>query len=110
MSLNCLNCPVLHRIDSDCCTRFVNKAICCKVMVDRSWSGNLNPDAYYEKMRGSSGMTKKKAKQDQRRIGSTGAVDLEENPKPKLIRSGGMRREWSFECLDQIDRNMKQER
>ncbi|GAB4857831.1 hypothetical protein Ancab_015737 [Ancistrocladus abbreviatus] len=102
MSFNCLNCQVLQRTDSDCSTRFINKTLCCKVMVDRSWSGNLTPAAYYEKVGRSSRMIKNKPKQDHRRIGSTGAVEFEENLEPKLVRSGGMRRDWSFECLDHV--------
>ncbi|GMH22597.1 hypothetical protein Nepgr_024440 [Nepenthes gracilis] len=107
MSLNCLNCQVLHRTNSDDSRRLTNGVLCCKAMAGRSWSGNLTPPPYYEKA-GSFGKTKNKVKPDRRRNGSAEIVEYgEEISEPKLLRSGGMRRDWSFECLDHIDMKRK---
>lgn len=40
-----------------------------------------------------------------RRMHSTGAVTFEGTAKPRLVRSSGMRRDWSFENLRQRDEN-----
>ncbi|GMH28810.1 hypothetical protein Nepgr_030653 [Nepenthes gracilis] len=53
---------------------------------------------------------KKKKRKENHRAGSSGAIEDEENNEPKLVRSGGMRRDWSFECLDQADRKRKKRR
>ncbi|GAB2212154.1 hypothetical protein Droror1_Dr00025503 [Drosera rotundifolia] len=111
MSTDCMYCQVLNRVDSDATMRFVNNAFCCKVLVERSWSGNLAPcPAPYHKKEDSSTRMIKKAAKDYKRTGSMGAVDFDEEIiEPKLVRSGGMRRDWSFECLEhmKMDRTRK---
>lgn len=82
--------------------------MCC-IRVDRSWSGNLSP-ASYEQIR-SEPMSvviskKKKIKKGHRRLntidttyGAAVAVAFEADAAPRLARSSGMRRDWSFENL-----------
>ncbi|XP_034675150.1 uncharacterized protein LOC117906277 [Vitis riparia] len=94
MTLNCLNCgPALQRTDSDTQKRYEDRSrlrLCRGV--ERSWSGNLAPPpSPYGSMRHGSA---KKAGKGHRRLNSVGE-------EPKLIRSGGMRRDWSFEDLRQ---------
>ncbi|GAB2273009.1 hypothetical protein Dimus_007821 [Dionaea muscipula] len=107
--MNHVNHQVLDRVDSDATMRFISKSFCCRVLVERSWSGNLTPPTHYEKD-GSSGMVKKTAR-NHRRILTTGAVDFEEEmTEPKLVRSGGIRRDWSFECLEHTERDRNGEK
>lgn len=88
MSLNCLTCgQVLQRVNSDReYSPEVSIKACRKVArqhVDRSWSGNISPPQ--------SSVAKMKA--EHRRTNSTGDVG------PRLLRSSGVRRDWSFEEL-----------
>ncbi|XP_057975931.1 uncharacterized protein LOC131163351 [Malania oleifera] len=107
MSLNCLTCPTMQRTDSDGNTRYEPykpPMILCCPKISRNWSGNLAPPPY-EEMR--SGPFAKKAKKSHRHLRSTndamleGAFMEEENTEPRLVRSCGMRRDWSFEDLRQ---------
>ncbi|KAL6979864.1 hypothetical protein U1Q18_021522 [Sarracenia purpurea var. burkii] len=108
MSLNCLTCQALRRIDSDkelregllVETRHFMSALRSKV--ERSWSGNLVPKPYH------------KTRNDDHHVEETGAaaktghhrVHSVSGPAsygggPRLVRSCGMRRDWSFENLRQ---------
>ncbi|MCL7049855.1 hypothetical protein MKW94_002726 [Papaver nudicaule] len=79
--------------------------LCC-IGVDRSWSGNLTPPPYEQIGNGSSVPTSKGRRGHHRRIHSTGILAFEgrngESGEPRLMRSCGMRRDWSFENLRQI--------
>lgn len=106
MTLNCLTCQSLQRTNSD--KEYGNggpiKKLCC-IKVERSWSGNLTPPPYEQIRNGAHGSmvvtAKKKVKKNHRRLNSTGAVAFTTNTEPKLVRSVGMRRDWSFEDLRQ---------
>ena len=63
--------------------------------VDRSWSGNLVP-RHYEKMRNES--KEKPARVGHHRLHSISGFGGYEDG-PRLVRSCGMRRDWSFEDL-----------
>ncbi|XVF51982.1 hypothetical protein PTKIN_Ptkin04bG0228300 [Pterospermum kingtungense] len=109
MSLNCLTCQVLQRTNSNSsnesghcgkekgCRRF-----CCI----RSWSGNLSP-ATYEQIRSdkpmSMAVSKKIKKGHHRRLNTIDTtyrtVAFVADGEPRLVRSSGMRRDWSFENL-----------
>ncbi|KAK2662508.1 hypothetical protein Ddye_001082 [Dipteronia dyeriana] len=67
---------------------------------ERSWSGNLAPPPPppYEQIRNASTNRKKNC----RRFHSTGAV-YDGADEPRLVRSAGMRRDWSFEDLAQTN-------
>lgn len=111
MSLSCLTCQKIIRTDSEKELRehdgngkdsfgLLSKA-------ERvSWSGNLTPRQRpnYEKMRSGSSLvpTKKmwkKAHHLMHSSGAIGSVEFSINEQPKLARSCGMRRDWSFEDL-----------
>ncbi|OIV93008.1 hypothetical protein TanjilG_20670 [Lupinus angustifolius] len=97
MSLNCLSCSqVLQRTDSygELYTEKEYKEACKRV--DRSWSGNIGPSP---KCEGKKGGVVAKLKADHRRIHSTGNVSFSGSSEPRLVRSSGMRRDWSFENL-----------
>ncbi|XVF11041.1 hypothetical protein REPUB_Repub07fG0235300 [Reevesia pubescens] len=75
----------------------------CSKRVDRSWSWNISPAAY-EQMRNelmsvvASKQMKKKGHRRLNTIDTTyGADDFEADVGPRLVRSSGMRRDWSFE-------------
>ncbi|RDX71800.1 hypothetical protein CR513_48796, partial [Mucuna pruriens] len=91
MSLSCLTCgQVLQRVNSDreeCLPE--TKTFKKPIKVDRSWSGNINPP---QNARGA--VAKVKA-EHHRRTNSEGDVG------PRLVRSSGMRRDWSFEDLSE---------
>ncbi|OIW10658.1 hypothetical protein TanjilG_16030 [Lupinus angustifolius] len=97
MSLNCLSCSqVLQRTDSyGELHREKEYREACK-RVDRSWSGNIAPSP---KCEGGKGGAVAKLKADRRRIHSTGNVSFSGSSEPRLVRSSGMRRDWSFENL-----------
>lgn len=81
----------------------MNKNFCC-VMVEKSWSGNLTPPRPYDQMKNTSRTKAKKGRH--RRLNSTGGVGFEGDgisTEPRLVRSSGMRRDWSFENLRQRD-------
>ncbi|XWS49564.1 hypothetical protein CRYUN_Cryun12cG0013900 [Craigia yunnanensis] len=109
MNLNCLTSQVLRRTDSnndrDCGKEKDSRKFCC-IMVERSWSGNISPAAY-EQIRSTEPMSllpSKKIKKGHRRLNTIdttyGAVAFEaDDGEPRLVRSSGMRRDWSFEDL-----------
>ncbi|KAL3737804.1 hypothetical protein ACJRO7_019344 [Eucalyptus globulus] len=114
MSLNCLTCQAQRKEDTEleygCIDEEGPRSLCC-VLVDRNWSGPLvTPPApttpYYEhrSRSGPLGLRKKKAKKGHRRLWGTTASSLGEKPiagsgEARLVRSSGMRRDWSFEDL-----------
>lgn len=107
MSLNCLNCSQVRRTNSDhACERKHGevrncKKICC-VEVDRSWPGNLAPQPYEQICVKNATMLvakKKVVRPGHRRLYTTGAAAFEGAAEPRLVRSSGMRRDWSFEDL-----------
>ncbi|KAK9667837.1 hypothetical protein RND81_13G014400 [Saponaria officinalis] len=118
MSINCLNCHILRRIDSNCDSNkrcidnvdtnkssfLANKTIGKKNMAERSWSGNLMPPLYNNKYTDRSSLLKKVNFANQCRHDSAGVVPFCETiddlmTEPRLVRSGGLRRDWSFEDL-----------
>ena len=95
MSFNCLTCgQILQRVNSDrddeCLppqeTKKPNRKVA--MQVDRSWSRNMTPPKYAR-----SGPLVKVKAEHHRRTNSEGDVG------PRLVRSSGMRREWSLEDL-----------
>ncbi|KAK4363370.1 hypothetical protein RND71_018611 [Anisodus tanguticus] len=69
--------------------------------IERNWSGNLVPKHKFEKMRAMSLLGQEnKVKKGSRRIHNSGPMEFMSDT-PKLARSSGMRRDWSFEDLRQ---------
>ncbi|OAY29913.1 hypothetical protein MANES_15G181600v8 [Manihot esculenta] len=102
MSLNCLTCHDLQRNNSGReydQEKLANRNLCC-TQVERSWSGNLSPSPY-EQIGKSSMAISRTIRQNHRRMNSTGRVAFQGSCEPKLLRSSGMRRDWSFENLGQ---------
>ncbi|KAG6577703.1 hypothetical protein SDJN02_23384, partial [Cucurbita argyrosperma subsp. argyrosperma] len=105
MTLNCLSCQLLQRTDSerDPDPQHQNYYSVQIEPSGRSWSGNLSfrpPDRpKKEPLRA--------LPEDQappvapRRLHSSGPISLG-SKEPKLVRSSGMRRDWSFEDLRAI--------
>lgn len=102
MSLNCLRCHHLQRIDSE--EELNEKSdiagtpllVQTRSKVDRSWSGNLAPRPY-EKL---ADVVGEKGKKGHHRLHTiSGPIRYEDGPR--LVRSSGMRRDWSFEDLRQ---------
>lgn len=103
MSLNCLSCSqVLQRTDSfqevfqEEEYRERNKKVA------RTWSGNI-PPPNKEMIKGGA---LDKIKAGHRRTHSTGNIPFSSNG-PKLVRSSGMRRDWSFENLAEIQQDQR---
>uniref|UniRef100_A0A7N0UXU2 Uncharacterized protein n=1 Tax=Kalanchoe fedtschenkoi TaxID=63787 RepID=A0A7N0UXU2_KALFE len=108
--INCMNRNVLERTDSCKLDRVDSPeqhVRLCFLKVERSWSGNLTPPRYEQvKDDGVVGKEVKKKKAHHRRYKSEAGALLGE---PKLVRSSGMRRDWSFEDLrDNKTRNVRQ--
>lgn len=99
MTLNCLTCRTNSEKFSHDSERY--RKICCI-----SCSGTLASPPY-EQIREpvtSQSMqlvSSKKVKKVHRRFKSTSVAAFEENTEPRLVRSAGMRRDWSFEDLRQ---------
>ncbi|GMI96174.1 hypothetical protein like AT5G46770 [Hibiscus trionum] len=112
MSLNCWTCPVLQRTNSSndidfCKEKGVVTQFCC-VKISRSLSGNMSPQAYEQigTEPSNSRIPPKKIKKGPRRFNTFdtstyNAMGFEGNVdgKPRLVRSSGMRRDWSLEDL-----------
>uniref|UniRef100_A0A5B7BCT5 Uncharacterized protein n=1 Tax=Davidia involucrata TaxID=16924 RepID=A0A5B7BCT5_DAVIN len=102
MNLNCLKCQ--KELEKELGERYDHGMphfrLCC-AKVERSWSGNLAPRPY-GKMREmqSALLPEKRVKKGHSRIHSSGPVEYESSA-PRLVRSCGMRRDWSFENLMQ---------
>lgn len=111
MSLNCLSCQVLQRTNSDCerdyCAEKYSYEKFLRSNVERSWSGNLMASPPCKEKRKSSrsmmAVAQKVKKLGHRRMHSTGAIAFEGTTEPRLVRSCGMRRDWSFKNLSQMD-------
>lgn len=108
MSLNCLPCHHLRRIESgeelneNCDIVGTPCYVQTRSKVDRSWSGNLAPRPYDHKFvkNESADMVGKKGKKGHQRVQSiSGPIGYKDGPR--LVRSSGMRRDWSFEDLGQ---------
>ncbi|KAK9274480.1 hypothetical protein L1049_021728 [Liquidambar formosana] len=111
MTLNCLARQVFERTDSNsgmrCHKQDKNHHRLCCMMIDRSWSGNLTPPRRYKQMRSTEKvmMWAKKVEEDQYRWlhGTGGVIGINARAdEPRLVRSCGMRRDWSLEDLRQI--------
>ncbi|KAF7809498.1 putative plant/MZA15-19 protein [Senna tora] len=112
MSLNCLACSLIQRTDSYEDLMMPEKesvATKLRVKVDRSWSfGNIGSPAsggrrqcYDGENHGLKGGALANIKTNHRRFQSDGNVgyDPPASPGPRLVRSCGVRRDWSFEDL-----------
>uniref|UniRef100_A0A803PNF7 Uncharacterized protein n=1 Tax=Cannabis sativa TaxID=3483 RepID=A0A803PNF7_CANSA len=108
MSLNCLSCQVFQRTNSDLERNHYGEGL-LQTNVERSWSGNLvthNNNKDVEIMKGGRMTTVSRKKlqvksllgQHRRHHFSSGSFDGV-NKEPRLVRSCGMRRDWSFEDL-----------
>ncbi|KAH7833836.1 hypothetical protein Vadar_010206 [Vaccinium darrowii] len=114
MSLNCLRCQNLLRTGSEKehiegCGDHQKphfKLHWPKVdKVDRSWSGNLVPRPSYDKIRNETMNGGGGGGGQRNTTPRSGPLRLESGPR--LARSCGMRRDWSFEDLRQrMDENM----
>ncbi|KAM3263912.1 hypothetical protein P3L10_000906 [Capsicum annuum] len=104
MNLNCLTCRILRRTDSDDEERgrfnnvdYNNQELSnfnlCLARVERSWSGNLAPNSGYDNM-----MTRASNDGAHRRQNNSGPMEFP-SVTPRLQRSPGLRRDWSFENL-----------
>ena len=104
MSLSCLLCDPSQKNkfeieEEDQNVRNIPTLKSSCMRLDRNWSGHLSPPPY-KKMRNEQSMgVNKTAKKGHRRGHSMGVVQLGEDFSPRLSRSGGMRRDWSFEDL-----------
>ncbi|KAJ6933134.1 hypothetical protein NC651_008527 [Populus alba x Populus x berolinensis] len=103
MSLNCLTCQDLQRSDSERENlqgkTHKNNKLCC-IKVERSWSGKLSPPSYGQLGRNSTVFSARRViKKEPRRLNIAGGVTFKGCDEPKLARSSGMRRDWSFEDL-----------
>lgn len=90
MSLNCLTCGQgLQRDNSEREENLpINKSLKKpQIQVDRSWSGNLSPP------QNKNGAGSNLKTEQHRRTNSA------DNVGPKLLRSSGVRRDWSLEEL-----------
>ncbi|KAK4364623.1 hypothetical protein RND71_015981 [Anisodus tanguticus] len=106
MNLSCLPCQVLRRTDSDNEPRErfndvdnnsqeMSNFSLCLGRVDRTWSGNLAPNSGYENM-----MTRTSNNGSHHLRQNNGGSPMEfPSVTPRLQRSPGMRRDWSFEDL-----------
>ncbi|GKU95752.1 hypothetical protein SLEP1_g9074 [Rubroshorea leprosula] len=113
MSLNCLTCQVLQRTnsynDGDCGQvnhqkpHFRPEITCCL----RNWSGNLSPPPFRSGSLMPPAKKKLLMKSSHRRLNSTGTLSFETDVEPRLVRSSGMRRDWSFEELREETRKRK---
>ncbi|KAG6636186.1 hypothetical protein I3843_11G092300 [Carya illinoinensis] len=99
MNLNCLTCKYKESNTSESETEFDRSGECCCVKVDLFSTGNIHLFSY-ENMR--SGFVKpgeKKVRLGHRRTCSEGVVGFGGGTEPRLVRSCGMRRDWSLEDL-----------
>ena len=102
MSLNCLSCQDSQRSASEreCLQGKPHKKKLGCITVERSWSGNLSPPSRGQMGRKSTAVaTRKMIKKEPHRLNSAGGVTFKGCEEPRLVRSSGMRRDWSFEDL-----------
>ncbi|XP_054823699.1 uncharacterized protein LOC129321812 [Prosopis cineraria] len=97
MNLSCLTCSqVLEKTDSyrEYASEKASLRNVRRTPVERTWSGNI--------AREDQGQTRGllvKIKREHRRAHSTGSAALPGSVEPRLVRSPGIRRDWSFEDL-----------
>ncbi|KAG5589367.1 hypothetical protein H5410_039881 [Solanum commersonii] len=109
MTLNCLTCQVLKRTDSHEELRKKFKNVDEKSNfrlfsggIERNWSGNLVQKPRFEKTRARTLVGQEtNAKKGSRRVHNSGPIEFMTD-SPRLARSPGMRRDWSFEDLRQV--------
>ncbi|KAI9111702.1 hypothetical protein K1719_017392 [Acacia pycnantha] len=107
MSLNCLACTLIPRTDSYRENNLPERVTKLRALVARSWSGVMDPpdDSHQQchdqtrKTRGSSA----KIKPDHRRVHSASDASCSGSLEPRLVRSCGVRRNWTFEDLTPED-------
>ncbi|XP_010481416.1 PREDICTED: uncharacterized protein LOC104760224 [Camelina sativa] len=120
MSLNCLTCQALPRTDSNKeidlsgpgpPTVEINHVLgktCCVLdpIGGRNWSGSLNPRIHEKIGRSGSSLAQKMKKVKKIHhlrlsgpVGSNPSNGPTRPEQPKLVRSTGVRRNWSFENL-----------
>ncbi|PIA39957.1 hypothetical protein AQUCO_02600420v1 [Aquilegia coerulea] len=104
MSLSCLICNTNQKKEFDLEAGYERNLslrfkTCC-VGLERNWSGNLSPPRY-KKIRNDSAIpiNKSGSMKGHRRVQSMAVTSYEGACSPRLVRSGGMRRDWSFEDL-----------
>ncbi|PON87400.1 LOW QUALITY PROTEIN: hypothetical protein TorRG33x02_167530 [Trema orientale] len=111
MSLNCLSCQVLQRTDSDLerdngVEKYSYEKLLCS-NIGRS-SGNLVAPSPCKELIKSESMfvAPKKATGTlgHRRLQSSGAFMFEGTTEPRVVKSYGMRRDWSIKNLRQRDK------
>ncbi|XP_059639157.1 uncharacterized protein LOC132281475 [Cornus florida] len=107
MALNCLTCQGMKRVDSDkdfreSCGHDKPYFRLSWSMVERSFSGNLGPPGPCNKMKNDQPplVAAKRVKKGRHRIHNSEPVNFP-GSSPRLVRSCGMRRDWSFEDLRQ---------
>ncbi|KAL1192857.1 hypothetical protein V5N11_009330 [Cardamine amara subsp. amara] len=119
MSLNCLTCHDFLRTDSikefDLSgpgpptveiNHVLGKTNCKDHVGGRNWSGNLSPRIYEKIGRSGSSLAQKMKKvkkihhiRIRGHVGSSSSNGTTRLEQPMLVRSSGMRRDWSFENL-----------
>ncbi|KAL9282583.1 hypothetical protein AtEden1_Chr5g0132121 [Arabidopsis thaliana] len=119
MSLNCLSCQALPRTDSNKdidlsgpgpptveINNVLGKKCCVNPIGGRNWSGNLSPRIYEKIGRPGSSLAHKMKKVKKIHhvrlsgpVGSSPSNVPTRPEQPKLVRSTGVRRNWSFENL-----------
>ncbi|ESQ52134.1 hypothetical protein EUTSA_v10017673mg [Eutrema salsugineum] len=91
MSLNCLACHILQRSDSD---RDIGSR------KDSKFTENIVTSGYEHMVRNRSPLpVVRRVKTGHRRLYSAEVVVYGDLDEPKLVRSSGIRRDWSFEDL-----------
>ncbi|CAH2046164.1 unnamed protein product [Thlaspi arvense] len=119
MSLNCLSCQALPRTDSNKefdlsgpgpptveINKVLGKTHFAEPVGGRNWSGNLSPRIYEKIGRPGSSLAQKMKKVKKIHhirlsgpVGSSPSNGPIRPEQPRLARSSGMRRNWSFENL-----------
>ena len=116
MTLNCMNCRANSKLNKNKFEKppLANATLRVKILTERNWSGTLIPPAYtQEATMELNSIPTKKPKRAYRRYGSIGAIPIPEEDavdllnEPRLMRSGGIRRDWSFEDLGASKRDAK---
>ncbi|CAE6030448.1 unnamed protein product [Arabidopsis arenosa] len=91
MSLNCLACHILQRTDSD---REIGS------LKDSNFKENFATSRYDKMVRNRSSLpVVRRVNKGHRRLYSAEIMVYGELDEPKLVRSSGIRRDWSFEDL-----------
>ncbi|KAF5477770.1 hypothetical protein F2P56_004384 [Juglans regia] len=103
MHLNCLTCKYKESNTSESEIEFdreKSRGECCCVKVEIKFlSGNIHPLSYENMRSGFVKLGEKKVRLGHRRNYSEGVVGFGGGVEPRLVRSCGMRRDWSLEDL-----------